>query len=81
MTLFAYLLREADGSVRTFDDRHVEGIFPTLEAALNFFRRAVAFFRRAVAAATPFEAIGIGSFGPVEDGRAGRHRVPVRCSR
>ena len=28
VTLFAYVLREADGSVRTLDDRHVEGIFP-----------------------------------------------------
>ena len=28
MSDFAYLLRDADGSVRTLDDRHVEGIFP-----------------------------------------------------
>jgi SAM-dependent methyltransferase len=28
VTLFAYLLREADGSARSLDDRHVEGIFP-----------------------------------------------------
>jgi len=28
VTLFAYVLREADGSVRMLDDRHVEGIFP-----------------------------------------------------
>ena len=28
VTLFAYVLHEADGSVRTLDDRHVEGIFP-----------------------------------------------------
>ena len=28
VTDFAYLLREADGSVRTLDDTHVEGIFP-----------------------------------------------------
>ncbi len=28
VTLFAYLLREADGSARTLDDRHIEGIFP-----------------------------------------------------
>lgn len=28
LTDFAYILREADGSVRTLDDRHVEGIFP-----------------------------------------------------
>jgi SAM-dependent methyltransferase len=28
VTDYAYLLREADGSVRTVDDRHVEGIFP-----------------------------------------------------
>jgi SAM-dependent methyltransferase len=27
-TDYAYLLREADGSVRVLDDRHVEGIFP-----------------------------------------------------
>lgn len=28
VTLYAYLLREADGSVQVLDDRHVEGIFP-----------------------------------------------------
>ena len=28
VTLYAYLLREVDGSVRVLDDRHIEGIFP-----------------------------------------------------
>jgi SAM-dependent methyltransferase len=28
VTDYAYLLRDRDGSVRTLDDRHVEGIFP-----------------------------------------------------